>query len=183
MRLRYLKNDIDARALGGILLHNGMPCLVKGWTEEEGYELKNLQDERRSCKVKQLDMGEVQLGNVQLGKAYAYIARIPYRRYKQTISLDNTKKMAMPFDVRELKDVRDLYQVEYPKIEVALKHVVDKELLACCFHKEFGFFRRGDSVYLAYRNFEVGVVKNNKVSLYEKKFYLKELLNEVFNAA
>lgn len=180
MKFRFLPDDINTRALGGMLLHNGVPHLVEGWSREEGYSLKNLQDVRRSFKTKNVVMEEVQLGNVQMGKSFAYVARVPYRRFKQTLTTENCRALRMPFDCRKLQGIVDLYQHNYPKIDVALRHVVDKDLLACCFHKEFGWFRRDDKVFLSYRNKEVGEVKNNTLHLYENKFYLKELIQEMF---
>lgn len=181
MEIRWLPEDINARSLGGIVVINNVPHLVETWNKDTGYFLRNLHDERRSYSTKKLEMEEVALGNVQMGKSYGYVARIPHRKWKQTITFDNSKVLAMPFGCSGVRELKDLYQSTYPKIDVALRKVVDKELLACCFHKEFGFFSRDGNIYLAYRNKEVGVVKNDAVSLYEKKFYLKEMLNEIFS--
>lgn len=183
MKFRFLPEDINTRALGGVLVHKGLPYLVENWNQEEGYFLRNLHDARRSFSSKEVFMDEVKLGNVQLGKSFGYVARVPFRRFKQTITTENCRRLRMPFECRNLQAPVDLYQVDYPRIDVALRNVVEKKLVACCFHKEFGWFRRDGGVFLAYRDQEVGQVKDNTLHLYEKKFYLKELIQELFKAA
>ena len=156
-KYRVKVGDLEQRVLNGMVLHNGIPHTVIAFGEK-GYTLRSLQDDRREVTVKDLVIEDVHLGNVQLGRTYGYVARIPFRQWMQTLTPRNCKVLTMPFNTRRMEHARDLYQVDYPTIDSALRKVAEDKLEACCFHKEWGFFKKGGNVFLAYRDKEVSVV-------------------------
>ena len=62
-----------------------------------------------------------------------------------------------------------------------LKLVVAGAAKAMPFHRDWGLYKDGRSIKLCYKDMEVGVVRREVVQLIPEKFYLEQVLKEIFD--
>ena len=89
----------------------------------------------------------------------------------------------MPFPCERVHVSRMFQPIlnQYKSFTEVLKLVVDGAAKAMPFHRDWGLYKDGRSIKLCYKDMEVGVVRHEVVQLIPEKFYLEQVLKEIFD--
>lgn len=179
----YRKEDINMRLVNGVVMARGEAVIL---TEYDGSHLHGetlYGIPMHRIKLEEVDITPVPTGNVFTGDSYVHTSRMPQRKYKQSLANESLVCHAMPFNHENVSVARLSQPIlnQYKSFTDVLKLVVDGAAKAMPFHRDWGLYKDGRSIKLCYKDMEVGVVKREVVQLLPEKFYLEQVLKEVFD--
>lgn len=182
--------DYAARRLNNtvVRLTNGnLFCVLTSEYNDAG-KLCHLGDnyisgERELVLHSDLNLEPIPLGFVNTSSDMVFLARKPMRRdWRQGLSHNSlvTYGRLRPSDVNYKLLVQPVLQ-QYPTFTRALESLSGKKT-SIAFSREFGLAKQGNSILLRFRQHDVGEVKDGQVTLYPKKFFLQQHLDEAMGA-
>ena len=168
----------ESRLIETLVTHNGRPVFVYRIMPDLIASVKDIIDgEMRHVPAVELDLTPVKLGYCNYNKKAYHACRIPARRYKQGLRLEN-------MHCRTLQGLPARLQYEhltntimgvFPSFEKCIESV--KKLNSMAWHRDWAMDK--DGVVYHGGTDVVGVLKDSKVVLTPTFEYLKEALAEV----
>lgn len=185
------RHDVEMRLNDSVILVDGEPCHVYGTSGDINLHCTNMEtgkefivDYRTSNKI---DLTPTPLGFVNRGPGCSYVARVPTRKNKQGLSLNNMVSTNRPCaDLIRSKELSRCIKGIYPSLEEVITSVTKAGSMA--FHRRFALARKNFildeiasfTIYLLYKSVgPVGVLKDGLLYLFPKFEYLNSLLLEV----
>jgi hypothetical protein len=180
-------SDDDARMYmnGCFFMFNGIPVRVLEPTARKTLVKGLIDDEERRVKNNDLEPFFTP-GNIMVEGRYVFVSRAPKRQAKFSLSQSGMEFHRMPWEgisdvCSHHKEIGLSMSNIYPSFHEAVSKVFSGENVSMPFHREWGIGLVEDTPHLIMKDTPVGVALEDRVCLFNSKYWLKERLLEVLN--
>ena len=172
------QRDAEMRLTGCMVRYNGTPVFIEGVLN--GTNLAVFIPEKKITEAiswddPNFDFSSAPLGYINHGSKAIFSCRIPHRKYKQGVSVQNiTVDSGSARDVFPSDGLYSCVKNEYPSFDEAVATLRKGRSIA--FHRWWMVKQALEGIHLYHRGNRVGEVVNGRPVLLKTKRFLKECL-------